>query len=313
MFTAIHLQNFKVHVDTRVPLSPFTLLVGPNSVGKSSVLQALASLVDRKTIRTDHRHLPGNSEMRVAVTTNGEEGGLAVAPANPPGSSFQPRAQPEGSWEHWGTCLELALDPKNVAKTSPNRALMDVTGLGCASVLAGLKLADDPAFEEIRKRLSQVVPSLTGIAIRYMGYENGIHLRFMDGAEVPAQEASEGTLLALGLITLLHTSQRPTLLLIDDLERGLHPKAQLELLAVLRAIQAQDPSLQIVATTHSPYVVDAMEPKEVVAFARDEKGVIQARSLAEHPALQGEDALLLTAGQLWALRDEAEWVKAAAP
>ncbi len=41
MLTSIRLQDFKGHRDTLVPLGRFTLLVGPNGSGKTSVLDAL--------------------------------------------------------------------------------------------------------------------------------------------------------------------------------------------------------------------------------------------------------------------------------
>jgi predicted ATPase len=41
MLTSIHLQNFKGHRDTTVPLGRMTVLVGPNGAGKTRVLQGL--------------------------------------------------------------------------------------------------------------------------------------------------------------------------------------------------------------------------------------------------------------------------------
>ena len=41
--TALHIGNFKAFADTqRIPLKPITLIFGPNSAGKSSILQSLA-------------------------------------------------------------------------------------------------------------------------------------------------------------------------------------------------------------------------------------------------------------------------------
>jgi recombinational DNA repair ATPase RecF len=41
MITQFHLQDFKAHRDTRLALKQFTMLVGDNASGKTSVLQAL--------------------------------------------------------------------------------------------------------------------------------------------------------------------------------------------------------------------------------------------------------------------------------
>jgi hypothetical protein len=43
--TKVVLENFKSHAKTEIPLRPLTVLVGPNSVGKTSVLEAIEWIV----------------------------------------------------------------------------------------------------------------------------------------------------------------------------------------------------------------------------------------------------------------------------
>src|SRR5262245_16776213 len=54
MITKITIDNFKAHAHTEVALEPFTVLVGANGVGKTSVLEALhivgQSLSPRKSL-----------------------------------------------------------------------------------------------------------------------------------------------------------------------------------------------------------------------------------------------------------------------
>ena len=45
-FTRVGLKNFKGHANTQVPLSRFTLLVGANGSGKTSVLEACRLVAD---------------------------------------------------------------------------------------------------------------------------------------------------------------------------------------------------------------------------------------------------------------------------
>ncbi|MCH8963218.1 MAG: ATP-binding protein, partial [Bacteroidetes bacterium] len=131
----------------------------------------------------------------------------------------------------------------------------------------------------------------------------------MTGAqEIPASSVSEGTLLALALLTLLWSPDCPNLVLLDDIEQGLHPRAQRELIAQLRKILEQRPELQIVLTSHSPYIVDELEADEVWLLATDEEGVAQARRLSDHP--DAERALeVLTTGEFWSAEGE-DWVVA---
>src|SRR5690606_11455977 len=115
---------------------------------------------------------------------------------------------------------------------------------------------------------------------------NGVSLlvEFNDGAVVPATHVSEGTLLALTLMTMVHGhhAQQRKVILIDDLERGLHPSAQHRLVKALKAVLAATPDLQILATTHSPDLIDACDPSDVRVLGRGPEGVV-ARALTEHP------------------------------
>lgn len=44
MITHLHIQNFKCLRDVQVDLVPFTILIGPNDSGKSSLLDAVQAL-----------------------------------------------------------------------------------------------------------------------------------------------------------------------------------------------------------------------------------------------------------------------------
>ena len=86
--------------------------------------------------------------------------------------------------------------------------------------------------------------------------------------------------LALNMATFssqFHSSQgwqlEPAILLIDEIENHLHPTWQRR---VIPALLEHFPSLQIFATTHSPFVVAGLTVGQVHLLNRDEKGVITA-------------------------------------
>ncbi len=64
------------------------------------------------------------------------------------------------------------------------------------------------------------------------------------------------------------------LILIDELDLHLHPTWQRK---IANALTKAFPLAQIVATTHSPHVIQAAKASEVVALARDEFGRVRAR------------------------------------
>jgi predicted ATPase len=131
-------------------------------------------------------------------------------------------------------------------------------------------------------------------------------IEFDDGSEVPADLLSEGTVLAFGLLTKLREPERPRLILIDDIDRGLHLGAQAKLVAVLRELMKLDPELQIICTTHSPYLLDLFEPAEIRVLALDAERRTHARPLTGHPDFEKWKFGTQT-GELWAALGE-DWI-----
>jgi len=91
-----------------------------------------------------------------------------------------------------------------------------------------------------------------------------------DGRRIPARSLSDGTLRFLGEMIALRSAPRGSLLLMEEIENGLHPtRAYLLVQAMEAAIEARD--LQVIATTHSPLVLRALSPtalRDAVLVAR---------------------------------------------
>jgi predicted ATP-binding protein involved in virulence len=95
-------------------------------------------------------------------------------------------------------------------------------------------------------------------------------------------------------------------MLLDDLDRGLHPKAQKELIALLRSLLKTSKDLQILATTHSPYLLDSVETNEVRMTVLKENGATVCAALASHPQFEKwKDEM--TPGEMWSLFGE-KWL-----
>lgn len=198
-------------------------------------------------------------------------------------------------------------------------------GTNTAVVLAAMKLGDDERFEIIEEAMRRLVPSLERVRIRpeaitessYGGMGgvtltrqgSKIYLDFRGAKDVPADGASHGTLILLSLLTTLYGPTRPNLILIDDIEQALHPRAQRELVQLLQdlIVRPEFSDLQIVATTHSPYVLDLLDPSAVYGFALRDDGTVASKLLSEHPDAEKMKGSL-TAGQLWSLDEERNWV-----
>jgi len=208
---------------------------------------------------------------------------------------------------------------------------LSADGATLASVIAYLITTEPERFTELQTRIRDVIPaiqrlrtrpakielteaatvSVKGREIPYsetrevIGHELLFDLK--DAPGVSARAVSEGTLLVTALLTATVWNQGADVLLIDDLEKGLHPKAQRELVTALKALLATDPKLQIAFSTHSPYVVDELTADQVWVLVPDEERGVVARQLSDHP--RAADALqVLTTGEFLSAEGE-DWVR----
>nr|WP_301340960.1 ATP-binding protein [Corallococcus carmarthensis] len=259
---------------------------------------------------------------------------LADPPASPGvavrGSRYKPPAEVRSAWQ--ATSI-LRFEPRRLAQASYSdedipRVASD--GAGLASALAYLKLSHEESFSEIESALRRVVPAVRRIRIERAAVEqsslrtialdeqktqvaerrtlwgNRIILDMQGAKGVPADSAGEGTLMVLGLLTVLMAPQKPRLLLLDDIELSLHPVAQGTLIGVLRAIQKNDPELQIVATSHSPFILNYLEAKEIRMTFLAENGFARCEKLTAHPEFEKWKDLM-SPGEFWSTVGE-NWI-----
>lgn len=367
--TKVVLENYKSHSRTEIPLRPLTVLVGPNSVGKTSVLEAIEWIVWHPMSNevaflasdpSEQRKLRfGESEMVLRVDgPDAAQSRLWLGIARDAAGAFSQtrtweRAGARGSRTAvssegqeidpefndirrsvLGAASLLRFEREELVSPSTvefGRAVssLDEWGGGLAGVLAVTKLFRPGVFGSIVAALRRVVPSVEDIHVAsstftrkswtYHGPNeprtevdeelNGAELRFdfVGARDIAAREVSEGTLIALGILTAALTGpDGPRVILLDDIERALHPRAQRELIRMLRQIIADNPQLQIIATSHSPYLVDEFAPEEVIVFALRKDGTSAARPLSEHPRVM-QALEVLTTGEFLAAEEEA-WV-----
>ncbi|HBI47074.1 MAG TPA: hypothetical protein DDY78_30105 [Planctomycetales bacterium] len=345
MMTKVSIRNFKCLRDVQIGLERFTIFVGPNASGKSSILQALDLLC--RTFRFNHPQ-QGEGEVQQFMSRGatgpvelaGESGGKAYryrtrSPSSPP-TTPPPFVQGQWNGDGWGVAASLAASDWKAWSTGPSGSpplplsvllrleasklvqpipanadptIMAADGSGLHSALASMALNDPDSWQALQANLRQIIPTIRRLRhTKTVGMHQPASLLFdtVGADSLPANQVSEGTLLVLGLLAALHASGRPSLVLLDDLDRGLHPKAQKELIILLRGLLETNPDLQIIATTHSPYMLDCMGTNEVrLTFLRDDGATVCA-SLTSHPKYpKWKDEM--TPGEMWSLFGE-KWL-----
>jgi hypothetical protein len=221
----------------------------------------------------------------------------------------------------------LRLNAATLAKPSyseddPPR--MESTGAGLASVLAFMALNDPQGFKDLVAMAWPLIPRLRRIRFRKATvyrterelvrfgrdtverrsrrpYQGELILFDFEHAEkVSARTASEGTMLMLGLLTVLLGPARPRILLLDDIEHGLHPLAQKQVVGVIGQVLEKHADLQLLATAHSPYLLDHLSPEQVRIMAAGPDGHARCGRLTDHPKfVKWKEEM--SPGEMWSL------------
>lgn len=105
---------------------------------------------------------------------------------------------------------------------------------------------------------------------------------YQGGLEVPSWVVSDGTLRLLALTLPAYLPELTGVLLIEEPENGVHPRAVETALQSLSSVYGA----QVLLATHSPVILSAIEPENVLCFAKDKHGATDIVPGNEHPALR---------------------------
>ena len=283
----IKIQNFRGIDDIEIDLAnppkaraPWLMLLGENSTGKSSVLQAVALALiddrDRRSLRLDARRylkdkkksgfvevqLSDTAIQRIDLQSNrrtfkGSPEAMVLVLAY--GSTrLLPRS---GATAKRGRLLPSVRVQNLFDPTFPlidaNRSLGTLKRKSFDEVALALKrILDLPETGTIRKKGDQIVVSL-------------------HGRQSTLDELSDGyqsvIALATEIITVLRSQwqgaleQGEGILLVDELDTHLHPRWKMR---IVDAIRRAFPRLQVIATTHDPLCLRGLHDGEVVVLQR---------------------------------------------
>lgn len=381
MLTRATFANYKSLRNVAVDLTQFTVIVGKNGAGKTSVLQAihtLAQVPHAQPLTFKEAHDPRRT------VTRPRTGPMRISIADASGQTFSLTAHFEANADdsdryrlvaelagdkpvtvdlsppqdadpdtylgselvlkdqrrllrpavdRFGSAVFLRLDARVMARpsiASTDEPSLEVDGEGLATVLNAMASATPDVLEAIRRDLTRVVPQVRGIrtfpaaihrrqqqrvivdgeaVVRTYGEKVAGHRFALDmgeGRVIEADLLSEGTILALGLLTALRHPRCPQLVLLDDIDAALHSAAQAELVRAIRAILAARPEVQIVCTSHSPDLLDNVTLEEIRVMALDRDGYAKCARLSDHPESERWRSMLRT-GEFWASVGE-DWL-----
>ena len=141
---------------------------------------------------------------------------------------------------------------------------------------ASIKLEPCPAYRSAQGFLGRDIPNLQSAEGKRVGFE----LK-ESGTVLPASQASDGVLIVLAYLTVMHLPKPPAMILVEEPENGIHPKRLQEIVRILRSLLEKNTHTQILMTSHSPYLLDEFRPEEVTLCRKDKHGAVQTRRLSE--------------------------------
>nr|WP_297385899.1 AAA family ATPase [uncultured Roseateles sp.] len=195
----------------------------------------------------------------------------------------------------------------DTSSTSPMKQTADLNdnaylradGSNLASFLYFLKQKHNESYELIRKSVKRVAPFFEDFQLgpqklnpekirlewRHVGSED-----YFD-----ASSLSDGTIrfIALATLFLQPVSLRPSVILVDEPELGLHPYAVTMLASLVKQSAAQT---QVILSTQSPLLLDNFDPADVLVADRVDGGTQLKRLDVDKLESWLEDYSL---GQLW--------------
>lgn len=290
MLSAVHFRNFKALRSAAVRLAPCNLLIGPSGSGKTSLIQALLRLrtlaalpvvkADELPDRTPdgpqvqfHFEPPFN-DVRVTLGCQADElvcNLLVVdhAPGLPGAAQWgEVRTRLQSIRAYLFDHYAMAIPAKRT-----EGAELASNGGNLAAVLAQRKEHHPAAFAALVAEFCRIMPEFAGLEFADAGGRVELRAALIGSTDlVAAENLSQGTLYLLGLLTLAHDPQPPGIVCIEEADRGVHPRMLREVRdALYRLSYPADAGetrapVQVIATTHSPYLLDLFRdhPEEVI-------------------------------------------------
>ncbi|BDV01249.1 ATPase [Thermodesulfomicrobium sp. WS] len=169
----------------------------------------------------------------------------------------------------------LSIDQtRNQPEAGPQERLSK-NGENLPNVIQYLKEQHPERLEKIFAVLRQRIPRLERVEAEPMP-DGRLLLQIKDAPfeqPVLSKFASDGTLKMLAYLTVLYDPNPPRFIGIEEPENFLHPRLLPELAEECRAATERS---QLLITSHSPFLLNAMRAEEVWVLYRDEQGFTRA-------------------------------------
>jgi len=168
------------------------------------------------------------------------------------------------------------LDADAIARAVNLQPKMELerSGANLPGVLDRLRDQFPERFEALNQELTRWIPEFDRILFETPAQgQRSIALRTRNGGfSIKARDLSQGTLIALALLTIAYMPEPPSIVCLEEPDHGLHPRLLRDVRDALYRLAYPEGSnekrepVQVIATTHNPYFLDLFRdhPKEII-------------------------------------------------
>lgn len=146
-------------------------------------------------------------------------------------------------------------------------------GSGLVQVLDSLKTGDrEDLFDRIERIFKSYIPEVEKLSFISDHDTKSLQVREHCALHpTPLSLLSKGTQLALAIIAILNQERKPSLVCIEDIDHGLHPRLCKRLVKLCQALSQREDGVQIIATTHNPSLVNELKGSEAAIVLVEKK------------------------------------------
>ncbi len=251
----LQLTKYRAFENATIRLGGLTALVGPNASGKSSILRAS---VGQAIGHRDERNMGRGCEI---VRRRSGASDLLTRPGH--GVSVL------------GPLLTLLADEIRKERTVQQQNRLEGTGAQLVNVLASMPRRQR---EELAQRYVKLVPVFADVDVRpsQAGHHRIVFQdRWSPSVWYEPAEVSDGSLLALALLSIAYQLEPVSLVAIEEPEHGLHPHLVGQIVDLMRSLSERTPApIQFVLATQSSDLLEHLRPEEVRFLTRTADGSV---------------------------------------
>jgi predicted ATPase len=150
-------------------------------------------------------------------------------------------------------------------------------------VIEEVRKCNGHAFQDWIAHLRTALPDLIDVRTVEREEDRKRYLKvcYAGGLEVPSWLVSDGTLRLLALTLPAYLDNLTGVLLVEEPENGIHPRAVETLFESLSHVY----NAQVLLATHSPVILSIVKPEQVLCFAKDDEGATDIVAGHKHPRL----------------------------